>query len=129
VDWNGKLMVKPEIHLRGVVTSIERPLLQKWVQQRIEEILSVRWKEFVINLEAEKLQVDWGGVQGVLERELARSIRRELQCQPSLTLLLQVPEEPPAKAAAATETATATATAAAANDGRRRRPRTAAVAS
>ncbi|MBU7583476.1 MAG: ribonuclease J [Nostoc sp. TH1S01] len=111
IDWSGKLMAKPEIHLRGVVTSVERSLIQKWVQQRIEEILSVRWSEFAA-LGGEQPEVDWGGLQGTLERELARSIRRELQCQPTVTLLMQIPDEPetPVKVA----------------DGRRRRTRTAA---
>ncbi|AFY41495.1 ribonuclease J [Nostoc sp. PCC 7107] len=109
IDWTGKLMAKPEIHLRGVVTSVERSLIQKWVQQRIEEILGVRWSEFA-SLEGEQPEIDWGGLQGTLERELARSIRRELQCQPTVTLLMQIPDEPPVKVA----------------DGRRRRTRTAA---
>ncbi|NMG06263.1 ribonuclease J [Brasilonema sp. UFV-L1] len=110
VDWHGKLMAKPEIHLRGVVTSIERSLLQKWVQQRIEEILSVRWSEFTRPFDGENQEVDWGGLQGHLERELARSLRKELHCQPSVTLLMQIPDEPPVKV----------------SDGRRRRTRTAA---
>jgi ribonuclease J len=110
IDWQGKLLAKPEIHLRGVVTSVERSLLQKWVQQRIEEILSVRWSEFATTV-GEQSDVDWGGLQGTLERELQRSLRRELQCQPSVTLLMQIPDEPPVKVA---------------TDGRRRRTRTAA---
>ncbi|MBD2344035.1 ribonuclease J [Anabaena subtropica] len=109
IDWQGKLLAKPEIHIRGVVTSVERSLLQKWVQQRIEEIISVRWSEFSSS-EGEQPEVDWGGLQGTLERELQRSIRRELQCQPSVTFLMQIPDEPPVKVA----------------DGRRRRTRTAA---
>ncbi|MFM7365499.1 MAG: ribonuclease J [Cuspidothrix sp.] len=112
IDWNGKLIAKPELHMQGVVTSIERSLLQKWVQQRIEEILGVRWSEFS-PIEGQPAHTDWGGLQETLERELARSMRRELQCQPSLTLLMQVPEEPPVKVA----------------DGRRRRTRSTAVAS
>jgi len=112
IDWSGKLMAKPEIHLRGVVTSIERSLLQKWEQQRIEEILTVRWSEFSNpGFESEQSEMDWGGLQGMLERELQRSIRKELQCQPSVTLLMQIPDEPPVKVA---------------TDGRRRRTRTAA---
>lgn len=110
IDWQGKLLAKPEIHLRGVVTSVERSLLQKWVQQRIEEILSVRWSEFATSV-GEQPDVDWGGLQATLERELQRSLRRELQCQPSVTLLMQIPDEPPVKVA---------------TDGRRRRTRTAA---
>ncbi|AUT03889.1 ribonuclease J [Nostoc sp. CENA543] len=111
IDWQGKLMAKPEIHLRGVVTSVERSLLQKWVQQRIEEILSVRWTEFSTGT-AEQPQVDWGGLHDTLERELHRSIKRELQCQPSVTLLMQTPDEAPAPVKV--------------SDGRRRRTRTAA---
>jgi ribonuclease J len=111
LDWNGKLIAKPEIHLRGVVTSIERSLLQKWVQQRIEETLSLRWSEFAPSFNGtENQEVDWGGLQALLERELARSLRKELHCQPSVTLLMQIPDEPPVKV----------------SDGRRRRTRTAA---
>jgi ribonuclease J len=112
IDWSGKLMARPELHMQGVVTSIERSLLQKWVQQRIEEILSVRWTEFS-PVERQPADTDWGGLQETLERELARSMRRELQCQPALTLLMQVPEEPAVKV----------------SDGRRRRTRSTAVAS
>ncbi len=114
IDWNGKLLARPEIHLRGVVTSIERSLLLKWVQQRIEEILRVRWSEFVTGNEPN--DIDWGGLQGTLEKELARSLRRELQCQASVTLLLQVPEQPSEPAVKV-------------SDGRRRRTRSTAVAS
>jgi ribonuclease J len=114
IDWSGKLLAKPEIHMQGVVTSIERSLLLKWVQQRIEEILSVRWSEFVTG--SGQNDIDWGGLQVTLEKELQRSLRRELQCQPSLTLLMQVPDGLPAPAVNV-------------SDGRRRRTRSTAVAS
>lgn len=94
VDWSGKLMMKPEVHLRGVVTSMERSLLQKWVQERMEEVLSDRWSDFARYADSEQLEVDWAGLQVQLERELQRALRRELHCQPSVTLLLQTPEEP-----------------------------------
>ncbi len=94
VDWHGKLMTKPEVHLRGVAISIERSLLQKWVQERIENFLHYRWSDFAQAANGEQPEVDWLGLQGQLERELYREIRRELQCQPSITLLLQTPDEP-----------------------------------
>jgi ribonuclease J len=103
--------MKPEIHVRGVVTSVERSLLQKWVQERLEEVLSDRWSDFARG-DGEQVEVDWAGLQMHLERELQRTIRRELQTQPSVTLLLQTPDEP-VKAV----------------DGRRRRRTTAQVAS
>ena len=113
VDWNGKLMMKPEIHLRGVVTSLERSLLQNWVQEQIEKVLSDRWSDFARAMEGEQVEVDWVGLQVQLERELQRAIRRELNCQPSVTLLMQIPDEPVKSAA----------------EGRRRRRTTAQVAS
>jgi ribonuclease J len=112
VDWNGKLMMKPEIHLRGVVTSLDRSLLQKWVQDQIEQVLSDRWSDFTQSLDGEQVEVDWAGLQVQLERELQRSVRRELHCQPSVTLLMQTPDEPVKS-----------------TEGRRRRRTTASVAS
>jgi len=94
IDWNGKLMMTSEIHLRGVVTSMERSLFQKWVQERIEEVLSTRWSDFAQSFDAQQVDVDWAGLQVQLERDLQRAIRRELQCQPSVTLLMQIPDEP-----------------------------------
>lgn len=111
IDWGGLLMMKPEIHLRGVVISMERSLLQNWVQLRVEEFLRDRWADFAPP-EGEPADVDWGGLQAQLERELYRAIRRELQCQPAVTLLLQTPEQPMKV-----------------TDGRRRRRTTAQVAS
>ncbi len=110
IDWNGKMLAKPEIHLRGVVTSMEKSMVQKWVQQRFEEILALRWLEFAKPFNGQKPNVDWDGLQELIESDLARNLRRELRCQPTVTLLMQVPDEAPAQA----------------SDGRRRRTRTAA---
>jgi ribonuclease J len=108
IDWSGKLLAKPEIHLRGVVTCIEKSLLQKLVQQRIEESLSLHWQELSHCVDNGDSEVDWSGLEGILERELIRFLKRELQCQPNVTLLIQIPEAPAAKV----------------TDGRRRRTRT-----
>lgn len=109
IDWNGKLMTKPDIHLRGVVTTINRDLLQKWVQEQIEQVLGDRWTNFAQSFDGQEVDIDWAGLQVQLEKDLQRAIRRELQCQPTVTLLMPIPEEP-VKAA----------------DGRRRRRTTAA---
>ena len=112
MDWEGKLTAKPEVHLRGVVTTMERDRLQTLVRETLEGILSDRWSEFARVLEDEPLEVDWAGVQTQLESALQRLLRREFQSRPLLVFLLQAPEEPPAKLA-----------------GRRRRRSTAKVAS
>ncbi|NJN92054.1 MAG: ribonuclease J, partial [Leptolyngbyaceae cyanobacterium SL_5_14] len=39
VGWEGKLIAKPEVHLRGVVTSVEKSRLEKAILQTIEGLL------------------------------------------------------------------------------------------
>ncbi len=92
VSWEGKLIAKPEIHLRGVVTSAEQSLLRTLVQKTIENTLSDRWPELARNFE-DSLEVDWVGLQVQIERDLQRLLRRELQSRPLLVFLLQSPEE------------------------------------
>ena len=72
---------------------MERSLLRRWVQERIEEVLSSRWSDFAQTSDGQQ-DVDWAGLQVQLERELQRAIRRELQSQPTVTLLMSTPEEP-----------------------------------
>lgn len=92
VNWEGKLLAKPEVHLRGVVTSAEHSLLRTLVQKTIESTLGDRWSEFARNFE-DSLEVDWVGLQVQIERDLQRLLRRELQSRPLLVFLLQSPEE------------------------------------
>jgi len=41
INWAGELMAKPEVHLRGVVTSIEKARLEKAVFQSIENVVKM----------------------------------------------------------------------------------------
>lgn len=95
VDWEGKLVAKPEVHLRGVVTAVEKSLLQKLIQQTMENLLSDRWTEFARTFENEEIEVDWAGLQVQLEQAVQRLLRRELQSRPLLVFLMQTPDAPP----------------------------------
>lgn len=106
VDWEGKLVAKPEVHLRGVVTSVEQSLLQKLIQQTIENLLSDRWQEFSRSFD-EELEVDWAGLQAQIEQAIQRLLRRELQSRPLLVFLMQNPDAPPAKVTGRRRRATA----------------------
>ena len=99
IDWNGQLAAEPELHLRGVVSSVERGILQKWVSETIEDLLSDRWGEFAKPTGDAEVEVDWAGLQVLLERELQRMLRRELQSSPLLVFLMQTPKEGQVKAA------------------------------
>ena len=97
VSWEGKLLAKPEIHLRGVVSSVEKSLLQQLVIKTIERTLSDRWRDFAKSFDSEQTDVDWVGLQVQIERDLQRLARRELQSSTLVVFLLQSPEEPPVK--------------------------------
>lgn len=97
VDWDGKLLAKPEIHLRGVVSTVEKTLLQRLVIKAIERTLSDRWTDFAKSFDANETDIDWAGLQVQIETDLQRLARRELQSRPLVVFLLQTPEEPPVK--------------------------------
>jgi ribonuclease J len=97
VDWEGKLLAKPEIHLSGVVSAVEKSLLERLVVRTIEKTLTDRFSEFAKSFNDSEVDVDWAGLQGQIESDLRRLARRELQSHPLVIFLLQAPEEPPLK--------------------------------
>ena len=107
VDWEGKLLAQPEVHLRGVVTTVEKPLLQKLINKTIENVLNDRWREFARSLDDDQLEVDWVGLQTQIEAAIQRLLRRELQSRPLLVFLMQNPEKPPVKVTSSRRRSTA----------------------
>jgi ribonuclease J len=97
IDWDGKLMVQPEVHLRGVVTTVERSLLQQLIVKTIERILSERWREFSQSNNGDSIEVDWAELREEIESNLQRLVRRELQSSPLVVFLLQTPEPTPTR--------------------------------
>jgi len=97
VGWEGELLAKPEIHLRGVASTVEKPLLQRLVEKAIERTLSERWTDFAKSFEGNETDIDWIGLQVQIEGDLKRLARRELQSSPLVVFLLQSPTEPPVK--------------------------------
>lgn len=94
IDSNGSLITEPDIHLRGVVTSLDLAKLKEKVQNTITSLLSDRWGEFARSFGDEQVDIDWVGVKVQLERELLRTIRREFQSNPLLVFLMQHTEVP-----------------------------------
>lgn len=93
VGWNGSLVAQPQIHLRGVVTTLEKAKLERSVLHALENTLRDRWKEFAHDFGDGKVDIDWSRLQAHLENELRRMLRRELQSNPLLVFLLQTPTE------------------------------------
>ena len=93
IDWSGKLAAPPALHLRGVVTSVEKSLLQQLVVRTIERILSDRWSDFS-HTNNGATEVNWAEVRLEIEGGLQRLMKRELRSRPLVVFLLQTPEKP-----------------------------------
>lgn len=89
VSLEGQLLTDPEVHLRGVVTTIELEKWQKWIQSAIELALRNRWDQYCNS----DRSVDWDGLKSYIERELKGLLRRELQTNATLLLLFQHPQD------------------------------------
>lgn len=96
IDWEGKLTAQPTIHLRGVVTSIDRSSIEKLIVRAIDRIITERWEEFTVDNPREEISVDWNLLSTEIETNLQRLIRRELHSSPLVIFLLQTPTEQPA---------------------------------
>lgn len=92
IGWNGHLLTQPDVHLRGVVTTIEPALLRSLVTRTITDCLENRWQQFVHALPGHTIEVDWSGLKAHIETELRRLLKRELRGQSLLVFLMQVPE-------------------------------------
>ncbi|MGB3510117.1 MAG: ribonuclease J [Microcoleaceae cyanobacterium] len=92
VSLDGQLIGKPQLHLRGVVSSVDRQLLEELVIKILEKNLSHCWSEYAKLNDNKNTQVDWAGLQDELECSIQRMLRRELQGQPLLVLLMQTPD-------------------------------------
>jgi ribonuclease J len=93
IGLDGKTIAAPELHLRGVVTTMENTRLQQRVADTIDRVLNDRWKEFTLNgKNGQQIEVDWVGVRTQLEVQIQRMLRRDLQSNPMVVLLLQTPQ-------------------------------------
>jgi ribonuclease J len=93
VSANGELLTAPEVHLRGVVTSVDHNKWRVWVKESLEMGLRNRWDQYVTLEKGVQVDVDWEGLKAYLERELQGLLRRELQTRASLLFLMQYPQD------------------------------------
>lgn len=91
VNYEGQLTTTPEVHLRGVVTGLEKSLLKQYVIRSIEQVLAEQWSLFV-QPKGDSVEVDWTGLRIEMEMAIDRLVKRELQSRPLLVFLLQTPE-------------------------------------
>lgn len=95
VNWEGKLVNRPLVHLRGVVTALQQQYLEEAIAQSVQTTLDNRWSEFVRSFGKGQLDVSFDCLQQEIEHDINRLLRRELRSNPLLVLLMQTPEDPP----------------------------------
>jgi ribonuclease J len=93
---HGRLLSKPTVHLRGVVTDKTPEQWERQIHRVLEEGIKARWKEVVEpGARGELPTVNWSGLESRLEEEVRRFIRRELPKRyPLIVFLLQTIDAP-----------------------------------
>jgi ribonuclease J len=90
IGGNGKLVAEPTVQLRGVAHSINPDRIQQSVKQVLAQVLETHGSELIVNSGRSQATIDWDGLQALMERDLRRLLRRELDKRdPMLILLLQ----------------------------------------
>jgi ribonuclease J len=90
VDAQANLITEPQINLRGVVSKMEIPLLEKLITRTLDKTLS---NLFEVRSNAKSNgNIDWNTLRIDLEITLERLIKRELQTQPLVIFMLQLQE-------------------------------------
>lgn len=84
----GTLLAYPEVHCRGVVMTIQPKFLDDLIVRTIERFLEDRWSEFTHGSNG-STEVSWNALQEELQSSLQRLIKRELQSNPMVLLMLQ----------------------------------------
>lgn len=92
IGSEGKLLARPQMHLKGVVTSLHHGVLQQLIIKSIEDTLTDRWLDFAKSFDDGKVIIDWVGLKVQIEKSIERLLKRELQSNPLLVLLMQTPE-------------------------------------
>ncbi|MEX0267970.1 ribonuclease J [Leptolyngbyaceae cyanobacterium UHCC 1019] len=94
INNRGELIAQPEVHFRGVVTSVERSRFQDKTRETIEIVLRNYWKELTSAHPEAASNIDWVGVKTQIERELVKMLKREMQSAPLLVFLMQTTDAP-----------------------------------
>jgi ribonuclease J len=91
VDDQGNLVAEPQINLRGVVSKMELPSLERLITRGIDKTLSDLF-ELRSNSNTNG-GVDWNSLRIDLEITLERLIKRELQSNPLVIFMLHLQEK------------------------------------
>ena len=90
LDASGRLLASPTVDLRGVAHSINLGKLQKAITSTLQQVLDTHGAELIVGNHKQQATIDWDGLKSLMERDLRRLLRRELNKRdPLLVLLLQ----------------------------------------
>jgi ribonuclease J len=87
---DGKLVSPPSIDLRGVAHSVNLEKLERAIASTVQQVLDTHGSELIVGGNRQPSTIDWNGLKSLMERDLRRLLRRELNKRdPLLIVLLQ----------------------------------------
>ncbi|TGG78891.1 MAG: ribonuclease J [Aphanocapsa feldmannii 288cV] len=89
ISASGHMAAAPRVNLRGVVTNAEPSTVSSWAEREIQWTLDNKWSQLSRDSGGKVPEVDWVGVQREIELGLQRRLRRELQIEPLVVVMVQ----------------------------------------
>ena len=78
--------------------SVNLEKLQKTVTSTLQQVLDTHGSELIVGNSKQQVTIDWDGLRSLMERDLRRLLRRELNKRDPLLVLLLQGVEPAASA-------------------------------
>jgi ribonuclease J len=111
VNFEGQLLAKPTVHMRGVATDKLQEQWERDIYRVLGNGLKDRWSEVIDDPKSQSPSVNWEGLRSRLEEEVRRFIRRELPKRyPLIVFLMQTLDAEPETALKVPSMATVSAT-------------------
>lgn len=90
VDPQGQLLAKPEIHLRGVVCTMEMTALDRLITRTVNNLVSDRLKSKLL-FEGDD-HINWTAIRNEVETTLEFVVQKEINSDPLVIFMLHVQE-------------------------------------
>ncbi len=92
LDSSGRLLCTPQLQSLGLAGE-GLSLKGSDLKPLVEDTLKQAWPRFARSLERGRLDIDWAGLKGEIERVVHRFVREQLPGKPTVLVFVQSPEE------------------------------------
>ena len=88
ITGSGQMGAPVRVQRSGVVVSADHARLCQWAEREVQWVLEHRWQQLCRG-RGDAAEIDWVGVQREIELGMQRRLRRELEIEPLIVVMVQ----------------------------------------